>query len=34
MTANTEEDFHMKVGLVDDVMTIMNLEGVYMLLLM
>ena len=27
MTANTKEDSDLKVGLVDDVMTIINIEG-------
>lgn len=31
MTANTPEDSALKVGLVDDVMTIINVEGVYLL---
>ena len=29
MTANTKEDADLKVGLVDDTMTILNLEGMY-----
>lgn len=29
MTANTKEDADLKTGLVDDVMTIINLEGMY-----
>jgi hypothetical protein len=29
MTANTPEDSALKVGLIDDVMTIINVEGVY-----
>jgi len=28
MTANTPEDAKLKVGLIDDVMTIINVEGV------
>jgi len=28
MTANTKEDSELKVGLVDDVMTIINIEGI------
>ena len=31
MTSNTAEDAALKVGLVDDVMTVINLEGVYMI---
>jgi len=27
MTANTKEDADLKVGLIDDVMSIVNLEG-------
>lgn len=33
MTANTPEDAALKIGLIDDVMTIINIEGVYNLLL-
>lgn len=29
MTSNTKEDAELKVGLVDDVMTIINIEGMY-----
>lgn len=29
MSANTPEDATLKVGLIDDVMTIINSEGVY-----
>lgn len=29
MTANTPEDSQLKIGLIDDVMTIINVEGVY-----
>lgn len=29
MTANTKEDEALKVGLVDDTMTVINLEGMY-----
>lgn len=29
MTANTPEDAALKVGVIDDVMTIINVEGVY-----
>jgi len=29
MTANTKEDMELKVGIVDDVMTIINVEGMY-----
>jgi hypothetical protein len=29
MTANTKEDSELKVGLVDDTMTIINIEGMY-----
>ena len=29
MTSNTKEDADLKVGLIDDVMTINNLEGMY-----
>lgn len=29
MTANTKEDQDLKVGLVDDTMTVINLEGMY-----
>jgi tubulin polyglutamylase TTLL9 len=29
MTANTKEDLDLKVGVVDDVMTIVNIEGMY-----
>lgn len=29
MTANTPEDSALKVGVIDDVMTIINVEGVY-----
>ena len=32
MTANTKEDSELKVGLVDDTMTIINIEGMYMFL--
>lgn len=32
MTANTREDEELKVGLVDDTMTVINLEGMYMIL--
>jgi hypothetical protein len=28
MTANTPEDSQLKVGLIDDVMTLINVEGV------
>lgn len=28
MTANTPEDAQLKIGLIDDVMTIINVEGV------
>lgn len=31
MTANTKEDSELKVGLVDDVMTVINIEGMYTL---
>lgn len=27
MTANTQEDSELKIGLIDDVMTLINLEG-------
>jgi len=30
MSANTPEDSILKVGLVDDVMTVINNEGVYL----
>jgi len=30
MTANTKEDSELKMGLVDDTMTIINIEGMYM----
>jgi hypothetical protein len=30
MTANTKEDSDLKVGLIDDVMTINNVEGMYL----
>lgn len=29
MTANTKEDDHLKVGLIDDTMTVIDLEGMY-----
>jgi tubulin polyglutamylase TTLL9 len=29
MTANTPEDAQLKIGVVDDVMTIINVEGMY-----
>ena len=29
MTANTPEDAALKIGVIDDVMTIINVEGVY-----
>ena len=29
MTANTKEDAELKVGLVDDTMTVINTEGMY-----
>ena len=29
MTANTEEDEELKIGLIDDVMSVINVEGVY-----
>jgi hypothetical protein len=29
MSANTPEDSVLKVGLVDDVMTVINVEGMY-----
>ena len=32
MTANTKEDSQLKVGLVDDTMTIINVEGMYVLI--
>ena len=32
MTANTPEDAALKVGVIDDVMTIINVEGVYIIL--
>lgn len=31
MTANTVEDAEMKIGLIDDVMTVINVEGMYAL---
>ena len=31
MTANTAEDAEMKIGLIDDVMTVINVEGMYAL---
>lgn len=31
MTANTPEDSALKVGVIDDVMTLINVEGVYAL---
>ena len=31
MTANTKQDMELKTGLVDDTMTIINVEGMYML---
>lgn len=30
MTANTREDEELKIGLIDDTMTIINLEGMYL----
>ena len=30
MSANTPEDSQLKIGLVDDVMTVINSEGVYL----
>jgi hypothetical protein len=30
MTSNTKEDAELKVGCIDDVMTINNLEGMYL----
>lgn len=30
MTANTPEDAALKVGIIDDVMTAINVEGVYL----
>lgn len=30
MTANTKEDELLKVGLIDDTMTLINLEGMYL----
>jgi hypothetical protein len=30
MTSNTKEDENLKVGLIDDTMTIINLEGMYL----
>ena len=29
MTANTPEDAELKTGLIDDVMTLINVEGMY-----
>lgn len=29
MTANTKEDSELKTGLIDDVMTVINIEGMY-----
>lgn len=31
MTANTPEDAELKVGLIDDVMTLINVEGMYLI---
>jgi hypothetical protein len=33
MSANTKEDEVLKVGLVDDTMTLINIEGMYELIL-
>jgi hypothetical protein len=30
MTANTREDMELKVGIIDDVMTAINIEGMYL----
>jgi hypothetical protein len=30
MTANTPEDAALKIGLIDDVMTVINVEGMYL----
>lgn len=32
MTANTNEDSSLKTGLIDDVMTLINVEGLYILM--
>lgn len=32
MTANTPQDADLKIGMVDDVMTILNVEGMYYLI--
>jgi hypothetical protein len=32
MTSNTKEDETLKIGLIDDTMTIINLEGMYIVL--
>jgi hypothetical protein len=31
MTSNTKEDSELKVGLIDDVMTVINIEGMYLM---
>ena len=31
MTSNTSEDAALKIGLIDDVMTVINVEGMYAL---
>jgi hypothetical protein len=33
MSANTKEDEVLKVGLIDDTMTLINIEGMYQLIL-
>lgn len=33
MSANTKEDEILKVGLIDDTMTVINVEGMYFLFL-
>ena len=33
MTANTPEDEELKIGLIDDVMTVINVEGVYIMMI-